>query len=328
MRFISRAGPAAGAFIEDISAEDLDVETAPGGFLRVNLLSSGIQDPEPVPGDLGIPTARDFHFTNVHVKCGTLVDAVSVSPSKPLDNFTLMGITGTCTKGIALANMTHVALQEIDVTGFEGPLVTTDNVQGSGLENAVEPPTREVLWNGKDLAGWKLYLDDKTADASGAWSAADGVLRLASKSKGYLHTEKAFSNYHLHVEWRWPKDAAANRNSGVLVHMTGDDAIWPSCFECQLKNGNAGQVVGMQLDIPDAPLENNRKRAPRLGDASEKPLGEWNSYDIYARGDFLEAFVNGVRQNRVEKLPATKGSIALQMEGFPVEFRNIWVQPF
>jgi polygalacturonase len=323
-----KSRPGRGAYIEDISCEDLDVETAPGGFLRVNLLSSGILDPEPVAGDLGIPTARDYQFFNVRVKCGTLVDAVSISPSKPLDNFTLMSIKGTCAKGIQLANMTRVAIQEIDVTGFEGPLVTTDKVQGSGLENAVEPPTREALWNGKDLAGWKLYLDDKTADASGAWSAVDGVLRLASKSKGYVRSEKAFSNYHLHVEWRWPKDAAANTNSGVLVHMTGDDAIWPSCFECQLKNGNAGQVVGMQFDIPDAPLENNRKRAPRIGDASEKPIGEWNSYDIYARGDFLEAFVNGVRQNRVEKLPASKGSIGLQMEGFPVEFRDIWVQPF
>jgi hypothetical protein len=185
-----------------------------------------------------------------------------------------------------------------------------------------------VLWNGKDLAGWKLYLDDAAADPQSVWSVADGVLRLASKSSGYVRSEKPYSNYHLHVEWRWPKDAAANSNSGVLVHMTGDDVLWPSCFECQLKTGNAGQVVGLGLYIPDAPLLNNRKRAPKLEKSSEKPLGEWNSYDIYARGDFLEAFVNGVRQNRVEKLPATKGSIALQMEGFPIEFRNVWLQPF
>jgi hypothetical protein len=214
------------------------------------------------------------------------------------------------------------------VTGYEGPLLTTDNVQGSGLENSQQPANREILWNGTDLAGWKSYLDDAAADPNSAWSVTDGVLRLASKSNGYLHTLKTYSNYHLHVEWRWPKDAAANSNSGVLVHLTGNDAIWPSCFECQLKNGNAGQVVGLGLDIPDAPLVNNRKRAPRLTDSSERPLGEWNSYDIYARGDFLEAFVNGVRQNRVEKLPATKGNIALQMEGFPIEFRNLWLQQF
>jgi hypothetical protein len=323
-----KSRPGRGAFIEDISADDVDVQTAPGGFLRVNLLSSGIQDPEPVPGDEGIPTAKNYKFTNIKVNCGTLVDAISVSPSKPVDGFALIGVTGTCAKGIALANMTNVELQGIDVTGYEGPLLTTDGVQGSGLENAAEPPNRQVLWNGTDLDGWKLYLADAAAGPKSAWSAADGVLHLDSKSNGYLHTEKSFSNYHLHVVWRWPKDAETNSNSGVLVHLTGSDAIWPSCFECQLKNGNAGQVVGMGLDIPDAPLVNNRKRAARLVDSSERPLGEWNSYDIYARGDFLEAFVNGVRQNRVEKLPATKGEIALQMEGFPIEFRSVWLQPF
>jgi glycosyl hydrolase family 28/3-keto-disaccharide hydrolase len=215
-----KSRPGRGAFVEDIAADDLDVETAPGGFLRVNLLSSGIQDPEPVPGDKGIPTAKNYRFTNIRTKCGTLVDAVSVSPSKPIDGFALVGVTGTCEKGIALANMTHVELSGIDATGCKGPLLTTDNVQGSGLDDAQESTSREVLWNGSDLAGWKLYLEDAAADPNSAWSTADGVLRLASKSNGYLRTEKAFSNYHLHVEWRWPRDAAANTNSGVLVHLT------------------------------------------------------------------------------------------------------------
>jgi hypothetical protein len=131
----------------------------------------------------------------------------------------------------------------------------------------------------------------------------------------------------LHVEWRWPKDAKVNANSGVLLHVTGPDAIWPLCFECQLKNANAGQVVGMGLDIPAAPLLNARKRAPRLAATSEVPLGEWNSYEIYCRGNTIEAFVNGVRQNRVEALPRGAGQIALQMEGFPIEFRNVWLEP-
>ena len=46
-----KSRPGRGAFIEDISGSDLEVNTAPGDFLRINLLNSGIQDPEPVPGD-------------------------------------------------------------------------------------------------------------------------------------------------------------------------------------------------------------------------------------------------------------------------------------
>ena len=186
---------------------------------------------------------------------------------------------------------------------------------------------RTTLWHGRDLSGWSLFVDpDANVDPKSVWSAKDGVLRFHSTAKGYIKTERSFSNYHLHVEWRWPKDAAVNSNSGVLVHLHGPDAIWPLSFEAQLKNQNAGQVVGMGLDIPDAPVLVNRKRAPRLAEPSEKPLGEWNTYEIYCRGDVIEVFINGVKQNRVDKLPASAGAIALQMEGFPVEFRNVWLE--
>jgi 3-keto-disaccharide hydrolase len=224
--------------------------------------------------------------------------------------------------------MGGVEISDIHVTGNEDPLLTTDNVRGTGLEDTSTPSTRVVLWNGTDLTGWKLYLGEAGVDPQSVWSAAAGVLRLDTKAKGYLQTESSHSSYHLHVEWRWPNEADPNSNSGVLVHVIGDDAVWPKCFECQLKAGNAGQIVGTGMDIPGAPIVSNRTRATRLANASEKPFGEWNDYDIYARGDFLEAFVNGVRQNRVEKLPVSAGRIALRMEGYPVEFRNLWLQPF
>jgi len=194
-------------------------------------------------------------------------------------------------------------------------------------EDAVAPKGRVTLWNGRDLAGWTLFLGDNAVAPASVWSASGGVLRFDTKAYGYLKTEKAFSNYHLHVEWRWPKDAAANSNSGVMVHLQGPDGIWPSSFEAQLKAVNAGQVVGLGLDIPAAPTLNNRKRAPRLEGPSEKPFGEWNSYEIYCRAGTIEVFVNGVRQNYVADLPVTAGAVALQMEGFPVEFRDVWLEP-
>ncbi len=192
-------------------------------------------------------------------------------------------------------------------------------------ESASEHPT--ALLNGRDLAGWRLFLAGDVAEPFAATVTPDGVLHLASKLSGYLVTGKTFSNYHLHVEWRWPKDAPANANSGVLVHLNPPDAIWPACYECQLKTGNAGQVVGMGLDIPAAPLVTNRKRAPRLAEPSEQPFGEWNAYEIFCRGDVIEVFVNGVRQNHVEKLPVSAGAIGLQLEGFPIDFRNVWLAP-
>src|SRR5580765_2819424 len=122
---------------------------------------------------------------------------------------------------------------------------------------APPPAGAIVLWNGHDLAGWKAVFTNDVA-LSNLWSARDGVLHLAGKPMGYFRTEKTFSNYLLHVEWRWPQ---TNGNSGVFVHITGADAIWPVSVECQLKSGSAGEMVGQGgVDFP-APLISGKKRA-------------------------------------------------------------------
>jgi polygalacturonase len=133
-----------GAFIENIAARDLDVQTAPGGFLRLNLTGSGIQDPEPVPGDEGIPSTKNFSFSDVKVNCGTLVDATATSDVKPVDGFALKNVTGTCKKGIALSNMKNVELQAVNVQGYEGELVTKANVQESGSSKDQAPSSRQT----------------------------------------------------------------------------------------------------------------------------------------------------------------------------------------
>jgi len=138
-----KSRPGRGAFIEDISADDLDVSGMVGGFLRLNILNSGLQDQTPVPGDEGIPTIRNFRFSNVRVKdVPVLVDGISIHLHKPLQGFSLTNVTGTAAKGITLANVVGAKIQDIKVTGFTGPLIGINNVSGSGLKGAVtiDPP--------------------------------------------------------------------------------------------------------------------------------------------------------------------------------------------
>ena len=107
------------------------------GFLRINLLSSGLQDQAPVAGEEGIPTAKNFRFSNVRVTdAPVLVEGTGVHPAKPLEGFSLVNVTGTCRKGIQLANVKNVELRDVRVTGFEGPLVGIYQVTGLGLEGA------------------------------------------------------------------------------------------------------------------------------------------------------------------------------------------------
>ncbi|HEV2577459.1 MAG TPA: glycosyl hydrolase family 28 protein, partial [Acidobacteriaceae bacterium] len=126
-----------GAFIENIYADGLEVSNCTQGFLRLNMASSGIQDQDPVPGDDGIPTARNWRFSNVVVHdVPKLVQATELDPKKPLDGLWLENISGTCQEGMFLANVRHAVLKNVRVTGFTGALLNTYDVTGSGLAGA------------------------------------------------------------------------------------------------------------------------------------------------------------------------------------------------
>ena len=80
---------------------------------------------------------ENFKFSNIRVKdCPVLVDGVSVHPNKPLDGFSLINVTGTCAKGISLANVKNARIEGIKVTGYSGPLIGINKVTGKGLAGA------------------------------------------------------------------------------------------------------------------------------------------------------------------------------------------------
>ena len=324
-----------GGVTEGVHGRDLEVSG--GGFLRINLYDAGNTNTvdDPVPGIAGYPSARDLSFTGVRLReVGVVAEATRISPQAPLEGLTLRDVSGTARRGIRLAQMRGVVVDNLTVDGVDGPLVATEDVEGRFPVEPAVLPGRVDLWNGVDLAGWKLVLSDPAADTAGAWSVtsdktggAGPVLRLHSAITGYLRTEATFSNYHLHAEWRWPVGANPKSNSGVLVHRQGADKVWPVCIQVQLKAGQAGQLIGMETPLADTPETSGQWRVAKLGEASEKPFGEWNRVDVYASKDVLEVYVNGVRQNRAERLAVQTGPIALQLEGQPVEFRALWLRP-
>ena len=134
-----KSRPGRGAFIENIYMSNLEVSGAKQGFLRFNILNSGIADEHLVPGDEGIPTVRNFEFRNIKVTDEpVLVDGTAIHPHKPLQGFVLENVTGTCGKGIFLSNITNARIKDVKVTGFQGPLLSIHNVTGKGLDGAVQ----------------------------------------------------------------------------------------------------------------------------------------------------------------------------------------------
>ena len=196
-----------------------------------------------------------------------------------------------------------------------------------------------ALFNGRDLSGWVAASKDNAHVNAKTWGVANGVITCTGEPFGYIRTEKSFSNYRLSVEWRWPAAARLNakgvpipRNSGVFLHMQGEDKVWPACIEAQLQEKNAGDFiafVGFDSNEHKTVTANPMgiRKFAKKNASSEKPGGEWNRYDIVCEGDTITISVNGVEQNRVTGASAREGRICLQSEGAPVEFRNVVLTP-
>ena len=58
----------------------------------------------------------------------------------------------------------------------------------------------------------------------------------------------------------------------------------------------------------------------------EKHEGEWNEAEIVCKGNRITVYINGNLQNECTT-ENTEGYIALQSEGGPVEFRNVYITP-
>ena len=188
-----------------------------------------------------------------------------------------------------------------------------------------------LLFNGNDLSNWDKVVFEE-ADVDEVFKVEDGIIKVSGVPNAYILTSDSYSNYKLHVEWRW---STVPSNSGVLLHVQETNLVeWPLCIEAQLKNGNAGDIVmighGAGVSAGDStyiinPEERRFEVALKFEESSESPAGEWNTYEITCNGDNIELIVNGILQNNATKSTLSSGPIALQSEGTPIEFRNVYL---
>jgi hypothetical protein len=181
-------------------------------------------------------------------------------------------------------------------------------------QQPVSPEKAVVLFNGKDLSGWKL----RSKQTPNHWKVENGALVNADAKGTDLYTEALFENFVLHVEFNVPRDS----NSGVYlrglyeVQITDAWGKKPSNIEC----GALCHVF-----------------PPRVN-ASKKP-GEWQTFDIILVARELTVVHNGVTVLDRVKIPGKSpaclegieegrpGPIMLQGDHGPVSFRNIWLRP-
>jgi hypothetical protein len=161
-----------------------------------------------------------------------------------------------------------------------------------------------------------------------------------------------------------PREKAA-RDSGILIHCSGEDGsaggTWMPAVECQMIEGGTGDFILIgNKDHPrriTAEVEtrggqpyykpggesreftggriNWYARDPHWKDVKgfrgehdlEKPVGEWNHYEIISDGGIITAILNGKTTAMGTKCNVTKGKILFQSEAAEVFFRRIDLKP-
>jgi hypothetical protein len=212
----------------------------------------------------------------------------------------------------------HIALQD------HGNDVWFRNIRIRDLDAPM--PGEVGLFNGRDLSGWTAHLPDGAA-MEDVWQVEDGILICRGMPVGYLRTTDDYTNFVLRLQWRFDPVTKKAGNSGVLVRMVGPDQVWPRSVEAQLHSGNAGDFWNIgDFAMKTAP-DRTRGRNTKKTHFAERPVGEWNDYEIIVDGGSIVLKVNGQTVNEAWDVEEIPGKICLQSEGAEIHFRNIRLAP-
>jgi hypothetical protein len=187
-----------------------------------------------------------------------------------------------------------------------------------------------------EFPGWKSFSEKPGTATGDVWRLGkDGVLVCQGAPRGYLQTERNYTNFKIELDWRFPAGSTQS-NGGLLVRKTGDDSIWPKSLEIQLNQKQAGDFWGIRAFTYTGPedrynvLTNTQfgtlRHLKKYRDM-EKPAGQWNHFEGLVEGDTAKQWINGVGVNKAVGCDVVSGKILLTAEGQEIHFRNVRITP-
>ena len=172
---------------------------------------------------------------------------------------------------------------------------------------------------------------------------------------GYVATRSEYGTYRFQVDQRWGTQkfaprADSVRDSGLLYHMHGIDAVWPQCMEFQVQENDIGDLFllgDVGATTPVDPMNENQFKEggkPRVlrGGAIKKgatyeSLTDWNALELFASEREFMHTVNRKVNHRGWAMeygtgggnwaPLDRGRILLQAEGAEVFYRSARIRP-
>lgn len=232
-------------------------------------------------------------------------------------------------------------LKSLTVTALVG-LLALATVRAADNE---PPPGFVSLFNGRDFSGWTVPAGD-----NGHWKVINGVIDYDARSEASgdksLWCDRELGDFVLLVDWRiketpyinpgvpyilpdgtHAKDtkgkelklALPDSDSGIYLRGQGKYQVNIWCWPI-----GSGEMYGVRTDPKTSP-ELRAAVTPRT--QADKPVGEWNRFEITVRGNTVSVVLNGrtvIPGATIPDLPA-RGRIALQHHG--AERDGQWTSP-
>lgn len=233
----------------------------------------------------------------------------------------------------------------------------------------VPPDGWIALFNGENLENWYLAKRDTTyvGKIHDFFSIEDGVIHVyptqehnSEQTYAGMITKKEYSRYELTLEYKWGEKKFKPRHNfvrdaGVLFHLFGEDVIWPSSVECQIQEGDTGDIWAINTQVTSKVNSTILNYSPtgelvtRGGEGKPKfhrfhrgydwevPHGNWNRLEIIVNGDYAKYTLNGKVVNEAidmkrwdeesqKMIPLIEGKILLQAEGAELYYRNVFLK--
>lgn len=213
------------------------------------------------------------------------------------------------------------------------------------------------LFNGRDFTNWKVPEGD-----GGHWKVVGGVIDYDAESEApgdkTLWGIREYGDFVLRLDWRIKETPYVNPNvpyilpdgthardihgkemklalpdsdSGVYLRGEGKFQVNIWCWPI-----GSGEMYGVRTDSNTAPAVRTAV-TPRT--QADKPVGEWNQFEITVRGNTVKVDLNGktvLPGAEIPNLPE-RGRIALQHHGGKrngewnsppslVQFKNIYIK--
>jgi hypothetical protein len=191
---------------------------------------------------------------------------------------------------------------------------------------AFPPPEGFVsIFNGSDFAGWAGDLSH--------YEVKNGCIVCKPGKGGVVFTTRQYANFVARVDYRLPPGG----NNGLAIRYPG--------------KGTASVDAMCEIQILDDTHPKYNKLDPRQFNGSSygiiaakngsgKPVGEWNTMEVTAKGSTLKVVLNGstilegdvatvrefMRKEPPKGIKNSTGHFGFCGHNDPVEFRNVYIK--